>query len=582
METPAPSRLVGLVLFLAAAGVTLGLLPYAFARALVLFLLAGQPEAQYVATILVGSSAVALLARRLAQQAGLDSARNGLFLLVLVGWTFVNGGIVGSYAGSMIPVAQVLAVYLPASLLVPWLAWWPWGAFGRGVRVGGAVLTGLALVACMTLFEVEGLTGSSHINFVWRGRRTTLPSPMATPRPATPDTAITPELRAEHDFPSYLGPARTAVLPTVPLDADWTQHAPRVVWRRPVGAGWSSCAVVGTDVFTQEQRDADECVVSYSLATGAERWVQRRGVRFDSTFGGLGPRATPSVVDDRLYAVGATGWLDCLDRSTGQRVWSVDFQTAFAAKNLLHGVCGSPEIVDDLVLVAPTAESGPYLAAYDRAAGSLRWQAGDESASYASPQVVTLAGERQILLHAAKHVVAHDLSGRRRWRFPWTNGEHNNASQPIVSGDRVLASTGYGQGCVLLSLTPQAGEWQAESRWQNRNLKTKFTTAVLLGDHAYGLDEGVLCCLDLATGQRRWRAGRYGHGQILLAGDWLVVLTESGEVVLVRPRPERLDEVARCAALSSKTWNHPALAWPYLLVRNDRELVCLELRRATP
>jgi outer membrane protein assembly factor BamB len=320
-------------------------------------------------------------------------------------------------------------------------------------------------------------------------------------------------------------------------------------------------------------------VVCYRATSGDEVWAHADKVDFTSSLGGPGPRATPTVSDGRVFAVGATGILNCLDALTGRRIWSVDMLRDNAAQNISHGVCGSPLVLDDRVLVSPTGDGGPSLVAYDVSTGRRVWAAGTDRASYSSPMVAELCGVRQILLFNAAGLTGHDAAdGRPLWHFAWTNGVATNCSQPVVHAggpNRILVSTGYGTGCALVRVDRSADDtWSVEPLWSNNRLKTKFCTAVVLGDHAYGLDDGVLACRDLTTGAKGWKAGRYGHGQILLVGELLLVLSETGDIVLVRPDPSRLIELGRIHALDGKTWNNPALAGPYLIVRNAHEAAC--------
>jgi outer membrane protein assembly factor BamB len=371
------------------------------------------------------------------------------------------------------------------------------------------------------------------------------------------------------------------VLPEAKIAGDWFATPPRELWRRPVGAGWSGFAVVGDYAFTQEQRDDQECVTCYRLKDGEPVWTHTDKARYDG-IGGPGPRATPAVADGRVYAVGATGILNCLDATTGEVQWSNDVQADNGAARVEHGVCASPLVDGDRVIVCPTGIGGPSLVAYHRLTGARLWQAGTERASYASPLIAEFDGVRQILLATNAGVTGHAAAdGRVLWSFEWTNGERINAAQPISHAGRpngVVLATGYGAGAALFDLVHTGDTWTAEGPvWKSLNMKAKFTTPVLHEGHLYGLDDGILSCVDTATGKRRWKEGRYGHGQILLAGDRLIVQTEGGPVVLVEPSAERLIERGRLDGLTDKTWNNPALAGRYLLVRNDREAVCYEL-----
>jgi outer membrane protein assembly factor BamB len=368
------------------------------------------------------------------------------------------------------------------------------------------------------------------------------------------------------------------------LSDDWKANPPREVWRIPVGAGWSSFAVVGEYAVTQEQRGVQECVVCYRVADGGTVWLHTDKARFDSAMGGSGPRATPTVAEGRVYAVGGTGILNCLDGATGNRLWSIDIVNDNSGRVIEHGVCGSPLVADNLVIVAPTGAGSRCLAAYDRDSGERVWQGGAHRASYGSPAIAQLAGVRQVLIVTADGVEGNDLhTGEPLWSYTWTNPDTPvNCSQPIVvdaETGKVLFCSGYGTGSILLEVASSAARgWAVREIWKSPGkMKTKFTTAVLHKGFAYGLDDGILACLDLATGRQVWKKGRYQHGQILLAGERLIVQTEAGSIVLVKPDPEDLIELGSSPALSNKTWNNPALSGRMLLVRNDQEAACYEL-----
>ncbi|HEX7448325.1 MAG TPA: PQQ-binding-like beta-propeller repeat protein, partial [Pirellulales bacterium] len=249
------------------------------------------------------------------------------------------------------------------------------------------------------------------------------------------------------------------------------------------------------------------------------------------------------------------------------------------ASNLFHGLSGSPLVVDGAVVVTVGGRRGASLAAYDRRTGERLFRGGDDPAAYGSPVLSSIAGQDQILVFNRPGLAAHDAqSGQVLWSFPWANDQETNCSQPLpLAGGRVLVSTGYGKGAALVAARHSLGKWSTEVLWTSRGLKCKFSSPVVRGGFAYGLDDGVLACIDLADGRRRWKAGRYGHGQLLLVDDVLLIQAESGEVVLVEATPDEHRELGRFAALEGKTWNYPALAGSFLVVRNDREAGCYDL-----
>jgi outer membrane protein assembly factor BamB len=559
-------------------------LPYTWGRCFIGWQLTGRPETWFALALLLVVAAVVALTYGV----GAITARRNKYWLVgsLVGatWVAVNVAMFWFRVESSMPRGLLIAAYLPGSLLVPWSAWMFFGSWGWRTRLAVTAPLLALLLGFVTLFRVDGLSGSSNAMFSWRrtpSRADRAGLPSGTPNRIDPGDQSIAE-NPDRDFPQFLGPDRTGVLLNVRLDRDWTQRPPRELWRRPIGGGWSSFAVVGDYAYTQEQRGERECVVCYRLLTGDEVWSHSESVNFTSSLGGPGPRATPTVSRSRVFAVGATGVLNCLDALTGRRVWSVDILKDNDAENIAHGVCASPLVVDDWVVVCPTGSGGPSLVAYDRDTGERVWGGGKDAASYASPILVELGGERQFLLINHAGLTGHDcVTGDPLWHFAWTNTVNVNVSQPIVHAagqDHIFVSTGYDKGCALIRVDHSAnGTWSAEPLWSNNRLKTKFCSAVVHGSHVYGLDDGILACVELATGNRAWKGGRYGHGQVLLTGDSLIVQAEQGDVVLVEPNPRELRELGRIKALSGKTWNNPTLAGPYLLVRNDHEATCYEL-----
>lgn len=569
---------------LLAVGVTLAVLPYFWGRTLVMTLMNGFPHPVFLAGTVLGMAVVFFLSRNQAEHCP-PALRRGLPWLLGAGWLTVGGVLIGLFARGSVPRLVVVPLFLSATLWVPWVAWLGFSRLPWGKWLGTCVLLLLAQLGLLIPLQVRGLTGDALLDFAWRfepgpTEAVSLPADVA---PVSIDLART----TDHDYPQFLGPRRLGDLPLARIAGAWLEP-PRLMWRRPVGAAWSAFAVVGDYAVTQEQRGDDECVVCYRVADGAVMWLHADPVQIDYLrMGGLGPRATPTIDRGRVYTVGATGLLNCLDGATGRVLWSVNILRDHGARNVAHGVCASPLVVDDLVIVCPTGEDGRSLAAYHRDTGQRVWHGGQDRAGYGSPLLAHLGGLRQILVFNSEAVAGHDLAtGQVLWRFPWTNGERVNCSQPIPNAgapDQVFVSTGYGAGCALFRVERAAdGSWLTQTLWQNRHLKTKFTTAVLYQGCVYGLDDGILACLELATGKRRWKSGRYGHGQILLAGDRLIVQAEHGDVVLVEPSPDGLRERGKVAALSGKTWNNPALSGRYLLVRNAEEAACYELPESGP
>jgi len=316
--------------------------------------------------------------------------------------------------------------------------------------------------------------------------------------------------------------------------------------------------------------------------TGREIWTQKWKARFSETMGGDGPRATPTWHDGRLYALGATGEFAALDAATGRLLWRTNILRDARASNLQWGMSASPLIVGDTVIVLPGGANGKSVMAYDRVTGEPRWSAQSDGQAYASPVTAVLAGTRQLLVVTGSRVMGLTPdAGELLWSHPWQTMSDINVAQPIVYlDDRVYISSGYGVGAAMLQITrDDSGAFTVKELWRNTRMKNRFASSVMANGFIYGFDESIFGCIDAATGDLKWKGGRYGYGQVLLAGDHLIVLSEEGDLALLRATPERHDELARFPAITGKTWNHPALADGILLVRNANEMAAFDLRR---
>ncbi len=371
---------------------------------------------------------------------------------------------------------------------------------------------------------------------------------------------------------------------TEPINTAWPAGGPPELWRIPVGGGYASFVVGDGLAYTIEQRREQEVVAAYDLLTGAERWSASWDARFEESMGGDGPRATPAVYRDTLVALGATGELHALDAATGAAIWRTNILEDSGAANLTWGMAASPAILDGAVLTAPGGPNGAVIA-YELETGAIRWRALDAQGAYTAPAVFTLDGLSQIVLIGADQVISLSPDGSGTyWSRPWATMNGINAAQPLqVAPNRLFVSSGYGHGAAVLEVDAdlEAATAQVSEIWFNNRMKNTFSTSVFHDGYVYGLDNGILACVDAENGDRTWKGGRYGHGQLLIASGHLVITTERGQLVLVRATPESHQEVAALPAVSGRTWNNPAIAEGILLVRNDREAVAFDLRPQT-
>jgi outer membrane protein assembly factor BamB len=404
------------------------------------------------------------------------------------------------------------------------------------------------------------------------------PSPTASASPSPGQPPDTATASSRNYWTNFRGPRRDGKYDEAGVKTNWPASGLPVLWKQPVGVGHASFVVADGKAYTIEQRRSQEVVAAYDINNGRELWTQKWNAEYsDST--GDGPRATPTWDQGRIYALGATGELRSLDANNGSVIWGKNILTENQAGNLQWAQSASPLIVDDKVVVLPGGSNGKSVVAYNKMTGAPVWKALNDTQAYVSPMLVELGGRRQIVVVSSNRVVGlAPENGKLLWSHPWETDMGINVSQPIVvDRNRFFISSGYGKGAALVELKGGGDSFTASTIWENKNMKNKFNSSVLHNGYVYGLDEGILVCLDVNTGERKWKDGRYGYGQIILAGNHLIVTSDQGEVALVKASPDAYTEVARFEALKGQTWNYPAIASGRLLVRNSSEMAAYDI-----
>jgi outer membrane protein assembly factor BamB len=465
-------------------------------------------------------------------------------------------------------------------LVTPFLRW----PVRRATLVAALALTW----GYYTLVRFEGVTGefSVALTFRWlptaeEGYRSTDAASTLSAAKALEGGGLEPLVLQAGDWPGFRGPNRDGRLTGVQIATHFKENPPKLIWRHRIGPGWSSFAVVGKRLFTQEQLDTDELVVCYDADTGKPVWVHRNPVRFEEKIGGNGPRATPTFHEGKLFVLGATGVLDCLDAATGRLHWSRDIAADSGAKVPTWGFASSPLVLQSVVTVVAGGPDGKSVLGYHSSSGTPAWRAGTGQASYCSPQRARLGGVEQVLVATDQGLTAfHPTGGEVLWNHPWNLEGMQRVVQPaILSESDVLLGSPFGNGARRLHIVQKDDKWESQEVWTSRAISPYFNDLVVQGGHLYGFDSGIFTCVNLEDGKRKWRARGYGTGQVLLLDDQklLLVLAETGFVALVQAHPNEHTEIARFQAIEGKTWNHPVVAHGRLFVRNSAEAACYQL-----
>lgn len=427
------------------------------------------------------------------------------------------------------------------------------------------------------LVRTGGFTGDIDHDFAWRWSATPEELLLANAEAATtaqPLAGDSIEVIAVQ-WPGFRGPKRDGVIRGITINSDWANVPPVELWRRAIGPGWGSFSVQGDRFYTQEQRGEEELVACYSLSSGEPLWWHSDSARFWESNGGAGPRSTPTIHGDRLYTIGATGILNALNIADGSKIWSRNISDDTKVNVPGWGFASSPLIVDSMVVIAASGR----LAAYDIESGEPRWMGEKGGYGYSSPHLATIDGVRQILLMRGNKASGFaPADGKLLWDHPMPSG--GSMVQPgLIEGGDLLVSDGERTGIRRLAISRASGSWNVEERWTSIGLKPYFNGFVIHNGHAYGFDGSILSCIDLNDGQRKWKGGRYGYGQMVLLADQdlLLVLSEKGGLALVKATPEKFEEVAFVPAINGKTWNHPVLVDGILLVRNAEEMAAFRL-----
>ena len=382
------------------------------------------------------------------------------------------------------------------------------------------------------------------------------------------------------EWPQWQGPTRDNISQETGWLKTWPEGGPDIVWRIPIGEGYSGISIVDGRIYTMHSEGEDEFAVCLDASDGAEIWRSRTDDNYQSGEGS-GPRSTPAVDGDRVYVLSAKGKLYCLDASNGEKVWGHDFVTEFESGMPGFGFSTSPIIEGDSLLIEAGGKNGKSIVAFDKGTGAILWTSHTDGAGYSSPIVIDSNGVRQAIFLTGKSLVSvSPADGTIYWKHvPWPTGNDINAAVPILlPGDRIFVSAAYDKGSVLLQMKSDGDEMSVEELWRSHDVMENWmSSSVLLGEYLYGFDESILKCIEASTGEQKWAHRGFDRGTLLLADGHLIILGEGGNLGIAEANPSEYKGIAETQLLEGRCFTPPTFVGGKLYLRNQKELVCVDL-----
>jgi outer membrane protein assembly factor BamB len=383
--------------------------------------------------------------------------------------------------------------------------------------------------------------------------------------------------RALDDWPQWRGPNRDGVSAETGLLKDWPRGGPPLAWRASgAGEGYSSMAVSQGKLYTLGARGDTEYLVAYDATSGKRLWETLHGRRFSNDRGD-GPRATPTVEGNLIYAFGASGDLSVVEAGTGKTVWTVNVLKQFRGSNIQWGLSESPLVLSDRIVV----NAGGTIVALKKSDGSLIWRTSGDEAGYSSPVLHKAGDISEAIFFTSSRALGVDVAtGKSLWSYTQVANDTANIATPIVRGNHVFLSSGYGTGSALLELTPASGGIRAREVYFTRKMKNHHATSVLIGDYLYGFDDAILTAMKFDTGDVAWQNRSVGKGSLVFADDRLYLFSENGVVGLAEAAPSGYREHGRFELQTGRlpTWSHPIVSGGKLFLRDQDTIYAYNIR----
>ncbi len=382
---------------------------------------------------------------------------------------------------------------------------------------------------------------------------------------------------AAADWPQFRGPNRDGISPEAAVLKSWPASGPKVLWKVPIGEGYSQVVSAKGRLFTLSGQGKDEVAAALDAATGKQVWRVRIDRKFENGQGN-GSRSTPTVDGDLVYVLSANGKLAALRTANGQVAWQHDLRGEYGANPPSWGISTSPLVEGNLLVVNVGGSGNKSIVAFDKMNGKPVWTSQNDAAGYSAPIAITVRGVRQVIVFTADAVVSVSPNdGKLFWRIPWKTDYDVNAATPVFfPPDKLFVSSGYDTGSALFQIRGT----NAVEVWRSRGMKNQFSSSVLQNGILYGFDNGTLKAMEAATGKERWKQRGFGHGSLILAGGHLIVLSDRGKLALLPATPEEYRQLGSAQVLNGKCWTSPSLADGRLYVRNEEQLIALDWKGA--
>ena len=397
------------------------------------------------------------------------------------------------------------------------------------------------------------------------------------------------------EWPQWRGPNRDGVSSEVGLLKEWGPNGPKMLWKVSLGEGFSGISVSQGRVYTMFSTGNDEFVVCLNATDGQEIWRFRSDDNYHEGQGGNGPRATPTIDGNLLFTISAHGKLYALKAGNGEKVWSHDLQRKFGSKMPRWGFSTSPLVDGELLLVEVGGKGEKSIVAFNKNSGDVVWSTHKDKLGYSSPIAITVQGVRQIICFTGTKLVSvSPTDGTIYWKYTWKTGYDVNAATPVfIPPDKIFISSGYDKGAAVLQMRvfvshdddraaveqirENRGKVRIKEIWKNRKMKNQFASSVLYDNYLYGFDNSILKCIEADTGEEQWKTRGFGKGTVILADGHLIILSDRGKLGLAEATPAGYIEKASAKVLNGLCWTAPTLADGRLYLRNEEEMVCLDM-----